>query len=118
MDSKRTRCIVIFKIQIHSDAFAYYLAEQGYAQGSKVLFWTDVNHSLEYVAASLGCLKAGTTVISSEFENWEDIHKTLTESKADVLVVSPYVQIEKNITRLDALTKSIPELSKCKKSLI
>jgi hypothetical protein len=73
-----------------------------------------VNHSLESLAGSLGALKAGTTVVSSEFENWEDVNKTLAESKADVLVLSPYIQVEKNITRLDAITKSIPELTKRK----
>jgi hypothetical protein len=63
-------------------------------------------------------LKAGSTIVNSEFENWEDIQKTLSEAKADVLIVSPHIQIDKNETRLDAINKSIPELSKSNYSLL
>lgn len=82
--------------------------------GDKILFWTDVNHTLEYAAAATGVIKAGSTIVSSEFENWEDVERVLKESKADVLVMTPYVQAEKNKTRIDKVQESIPEMKNCK----
>jgi replicative DNA helicase len=78
------------------------------------MFWSDVNHSLEYIAGALGTIKAGNTIVSSEYENWEDIQKVLKQSEADVLVVSPFVQSEKNKTRMDKLNEAIPELQSSK----
>jgi len=72
-----------------------------------------VNHSLEYISASLGSIKAGNTIISTEYENWEDVQKVLKESQADILVVSPFVRVEKNKTRIDKIAEAIPELHNC-----
>ena len=80
--------------------------------GNKILFWSDVNHSSEYISASLGAIKAGNTIVSTEYENWEDVQKVLKESEADILVVSPFVKADKNKTRIDKINESIPELSK------
>jgi hypothetical protein len=73
-----------------------------------------VNHSLEYISAAMGTIKAGSTIVTTEFENWEDVQKVLKESGADVLVVSPFVQAENNKTRMDQINEAIPELSKSK----
>jgi replicative DNA helicase len=73
-----------------------------------------VNHSLEYISAALGSIKAGNTIVSTEYENWEDVQKVLKESEADILVVSPFVKAEKNKTRIDKIAESIPEINKCK----
>lgn len=87
------------------------MLEQEITPGSKILFWTDVNHSLEYVAASLGAAKVGVTIVASDFENWEDIEATLSASKASILVLSPYSQLDNNKTRIDAVKSAIPELN-------
>ena len=81
------------------------------------MFWTDVNHSLEYIASSLGAIKAGATIVSAEFENWEDVKGVLDASKADVLIMSPYTQVEKNRNKIDLLSSSIPEMKNSKKML-
>jgi hypothetical protein len=73
-----------------------------------------VNHSLEYISAAVGTIKAGSTIVTTEFENWEDVQKVLKDSGADVLVVSPFVQAENNKTRIDQINEAIPELSKSK----
>ena len=62
----------------------------------------------------MGTIKAGSTIVTTEFENWEDVQKVLKESGADVLVVSPFVQAENNKTRIDQINEAIPELSKSK----
>jgi len=80
--------------------------------GRKILFWSDVNHSLEYISSAIGCLKSGNTIVTSEFENWEDVENVLRE--VDVLVVSPYVQAEKNKTRIDKIKENIPEMQSSK----
>jgi hypothetical protein len=59
-------------------------------------------------------MKAGTTIVSGEYEDWKDIDNLLSQKKVDVLVISPYVYIDKNTTRLNALTQNIPELNKGK----
>jgi hypothetical protein len=99
------------ELDFHSDAFAYYLMEQGLG-GKKVMFWSDVNHSLEYISAAVGSIKAGNTIVSTEYENWEDVQKVMKDSGAEVLVLSPFVQSEKNKTRMDKINDAIPELSK------
>jgi hypothetical protein len=73
-----------------------------------------VNHSLEYISAAVGTIKAGSTIVTTEFENWKDVQKVLKDSGADVLVVSPFVQAENNKTRIDQINEAIPELSKSK----
>ena len=50
------------------------------------------------------------TIVHSDYENHEDITNNLLASKADILVVSPYSKYE-NSTRLDMLTKYIPEFN-------
>jgi hypothetical protein len=50
--------------------------------------------------------------VSAEYENWEDIKKVLEDSKVDLLIVSPFVNVEHNKTRIDFLNEEIPELSK------
>ena len=82
--------------------------------GKKILFWSDVNHSTEYISASIGAIKAGNSIVSTEYENWEDVQKVLKESQADLLVVSPFVKADNNKTRIDKINESIPELSKGK----
>lgn len=82
-----------------------------------MLLWADVNHSAEIFTSmvriiknKLGGIKAGLTIVNSEFENHEDITKNLEASKADILVLSPFTKYE-NSTRLEILTNYIPELS-------
>jgi hypothetical protein len=76
------------------------------------MLWTGVNHTLETITAAIGTLKAGSTIVFSEFENWEDIQKTLSDSKSDLLLVSPYTQSDKENSYIDFINKSIPEMSK------
>jgi hypothetical protein len=114
MDLQRIRSNIYKNyFKYHSNAFAYYLVEQGLSK-SKILFWTDVNHSLEYISAAVGSIKAGNTLVSPEYENWEEVRTALRESKADVLVVSPFIKVEGNKTRIDIINEDIPELSKSK----
>ena len=87
--------------------------EQGFT-GDKVLFWSDVNHTLEYISAAVGTIKAGSTIVSTEYENWEDVQKVLKDSKADVLIVSPFVQLDNNKTRFDKISEAFPGLAKSK----
>ena len=70
------------------------------------------------MSAAIGTIKAGSTIVSTEFENWDDVQKVLKESGAEVLVVSPHVQAENNKTRIDRVAEAIPELNKSKISLI
>lgn len=69
------------------------------------------------MSAAIGTIKAGSTIVSTEFENWDDVQKVLKESGAEVLVVSPHVQAENNKTRIDRIAEAIPELNKSKISL-
>jgi len=69
------------------------------------------------MSAAIGTIKAGSTIVSTEFENWDDVQKVLKESGAEVLVVSPHVQAENNKTRIDRVAEAIPELNKSKISL-
>lgn len=69
------------------------------------------------MSAAIGTIKAGSTIVSTEFENWDDVQKVLKESGAEVLVVSPHVQDENNKTRIDRVAEAIPELNKSKISL-
>ena len=85
--------------------------EQGFS-GDKVLFWSDVNHTLEYISAAVGTIKAGSTIVSTEYENWDDVQKVLKDSKADVLVISPFVQLENNKNRFDKISEAFPGLAK------
>jgi hypothetical protein len=64
------------------------------------------------MSAAVGTIKAGSTIVSTEYENWEDVQKVLKESGAEVLVVSPHVQAENNKTRIDKISEAIPELSR------
>ena len=48
----------------------------------------------------MGALKAGLTVVNSEFEDWADVKQALNDSGADILVVSPHKNVEKDINRL------------------
>jgi hypothetical protein len=66
------------------------------------------------MSAAVGTIKAGSTIVTTEFENWDDVQKVLKESGAEVLVVSPHVQAENNKTRIDRITEAIPELNKSK----
>ena len=91
--------------------------EQGFS-GDKVLFWSDVNHSLEYMSAAVGTIKAGSTIVNAEFENWNDIQSVMKDSGADVLVVSPFSQTENNKTRIDKINEAIPELSRSKNIIL
>lgn len=70
------------------------------------------------MSAAIGTIKAGSTIVSTEFENWDDVQKVLKESGAEVLVVSPHVQAENNKTRIDRVAEAIPELNKSKIFLI
>ncbi len=76
------------------------------------MLWTGVNHTLETITSAIGTLKAGSTIVFSEFENWEDIEKTLSESKTDLFVLSPYSQTDRQTTYIDSVLKSIPEMNK------
>jgi hypothetical protein len=78
------------------------------------MLWTGINHTLETITAAIGALKAGSTIVVSEFENWEDIQKTLSDSKADLLLLSPYSQTDKQTSYIDSVIKSIPEMNKGK----
>lgn len=78
------------------------------------MFWSDINHTLEYISAALGSIKAGNIIVSTEYENWEDVQKVLKESEADILVVSPFVKADKFKTRMDKIAESIPEINKGK----
>jgi hypothetical protein len=62
----------------------------------------------------IGSLKAGLTIVNPEFENWEDVKKAITESGASILMISPHVNVEKNLNRIDELLKEIPELNQGK----
>lgn len=66
---------------------------------------------MEYVAASLGSIKAGNTIVYAENDNWEDIKNILSASKAELLVMSPFLQHDKSKTRLDKLMEDVPELA-------
>ncbi len=113
MDNKGIRCIIklIKLLQGHTDAFANYLTENGFSSGSKILFWSDINHSAENIAGILGSLKAGLTIVNPEFEDWADVKQALQESGADILVLSPHKQVDKDINRIDEIVKDIPEMN-------
>jgi hypothetical protein len=59
----------------------------------------------------LGALKAGLTIVNSEFEDWADVKQALNDSGADILVVSPHKVVEKDINRIDEVMKDIPEMN-------
>jgi len=63
------------------------------------------------MAGLIGSLKAGLTIVHPEYENWEDVKEAISESGVDVLVISPHVNVEKNLNRMDELLKDIPELN-------
>jgi len=63
------------------------------------------------MAGLIGSLKAGLTIVNPEFENWEDVKKAILDSGASILVISPHVNVEKNLNRIDELLKDIPELN-------
>ena len=58
----------------------------------------------------MGALKAGLTVVNSEFEDWADVKQALNDSGADILVVSPHKNVEKDINRIDEITQQIKDL--------
>jgi hypothetical protein len=59
----------------------------------------------------LGSLKAGLTIVNSEFEDWADVKQAMNDSGADILVVSPHKNVEKDINRIDEVMKDIPEMN-------
>ena len=59
----------------------------------------------------MGSLKAGLTVVNSEFEDCVDVKKALNDSGADILVVSPHKIVEKDVNRIDEIMKDIPEMN-------
>lgn len=63
------------------------------------------------MAGLIGSLKAGLTIVHPEYENWDDVKTAITDSGADVLVISPHVNVEKNLNRIDELLRDIPELN-------
>lgn len=87
------------------------MIENGFSTGSKILFWSDINHTSENLAGILGSLKAGCTIVNSEFEDWSDVRKALSDSGADILVVSPHKIVERDINRIDEIMKDIPEMN-------
>ena len=75
------------------------------------MFWTDINHTAENMAGLIGSLKAGLTIVNPEFENWDDVKTAIANSGADILVLSPHVNVEKNLNRIDEVVRDIPELN-------
>ncbi len=63
------------------------------------------------MAGLIGSLKAGLTIVQPEYENWDDVKRAMADSGADILVVSPHVNVEKNLNRIDEVLKDIPELN-------
>jgi hypothetical protein len=59
----------------------------------------------------MGSLKAGLTIVNSEFEDWADVKQALRDSEADILVVSPHKVIENDTTRIDEIMKDLPEMN-------
>lgn len=94
----------ISELNTYTDAFARSLIENGLEPGQKFLIWSDINHSAEILCASLGALKAGLTVVHSEFENSDEIKAILKKDKIDALLFSPFNTLEKE-TRVDSLIK-------------
>jgi hypothetical protein len=87
------------------------LVENGFSTGNKIVFWTDINHTSENMAGIIGSLKAGLTIVYPEFENWDDVKRAIADSGADVLVISPHVNVEKNLNRIDEVLRDVPELN-------
>ena len=117
------------ELDLYTTAFAKHLVEMNVPKQSKMLIWSDVNHSAEIVCATLGAWKAGLTVVHSEFENIEEI-KSILEKDQDIeaMMFSPFNQIE-NKSRLDHLNgitlpnhtiqishKSLPGMAKFKQA--
>lgn len=63
------------------------------------------------MAGIIGSLKAGLTIVYPEFENWDDVKRAIADSGADVLVISPHVNVEKNLNRIDEVLRDVPELN-------
>ncbi len=53
-------------------------------------------------------------MVSTEYENWEDVSRILKESGANVLVVSSFSQSGDNKTRIERVQESIPEMNTSK----
>jgi hypothetical protein len=51
------------------------------------------------------------TIVNPEFEDWADVKQALQESGADILVLSPHKQVDKDINRIDEIVKDIPEMN-------
>lgn len=56
-------------------------------------------------------MKAGLTVVHSEFEDWSDVRKALENSGADILVFSPHRTADRDGNRVDEVMKDIPEMN-------
>lgn len=96
----------IKELNTYTDAFARHLLEAGLEPGQKFLIWSDVNHSAEIVCATLGAIKAGLTVVHSEYENSEDINTLLKTKEMAGFMFSPYNNIESS-TRLSLIEDNL-----------
>lgn len=94
------------ELNTYSDAFARHLLEVGLEPGQKFLIWSDVNHSAEIVCATLGAIKAGLTIVHSEYENSEDINKLLKSKEISAFMFSPYNYVESS-TRLSLVENNL-----------
>lgn len=95
----------VSELNSYTDAFARSLIENGLQPGQKFLIWSDINHSAEIVCASIGALKAGLTVVHSEYENSDEIRSILEKENIEAFMFSPFNTLE-NETRIDSLTKN------------
>lgn len=94
----------VSELDSYTNAFAKSLLEVGCQPGEKFLIWSDINHSAEIVCATIGAMKAGLTIVHSEFENTDEILSILKNtSDIGAFMFSPYNQIN-NKNRIDLLS--------------
>lgn len=77
----------------HSQAFALGLTELGYKPGDKVGIMIERSFPSEVVAAQVGCMKAGITMVPIKPQSEESLAQNIKESGIKGLLFSPYSKL-------------------------